>query len=259
MRRGRRKWKGEGVFTMAVLALLLGGMGTAYASWTARLESRMNLNTGAFHMAVSGEKEPEAYLLDAEGEAVESCGVILISGEGQNEAEFRINSGILAEMLSGDGSLRLEFPLECGKNGTVWKTGILGQEEETRLEPERILFLSGGTALVLPEHLKAPFEKNLPCIARTETEDREDGTWAVVTISLADEGIKVMETWPEILKMTEAEWEQLVPEPLSGMELPEDLALEGGDRIGTDTGVVVVYSLKCSLYLDQAAAVEKEE
>ena len=38
--------------------------------------------------------------------------------------------------------------------------------------------------------------------------------------------------------MTEAEWEQLVPEPLDGMELPEDLTVEDGESIGTDTGVV---------------------
>ena len=65
MRRGRKK---RYVFTMAALALCLGGMGTVYASWTDRLESRIDLGTGAFHMAVSGKTEPEAWLLDAEGE-----------------------------------------------------------------------------------------------------------------------------------------------------------------------------------------------
>ena len=121
MRRGRKK---RYVFTMAALALCLGGMGTVYASWTDRLESRIDLGTGAFHMAVSGKTEPEAWLLDAEGETVEECGAVLTTGDGQNEAEFRIASGILAEMLSLGGSLRLEFPLECGSGSRRICAGI---------------------------------------------------------------------------------------------------------------------------------------
>ena len=87
-------------------------------------------------MAVSGKTEPEAWLLDAEGETVEECGAVLTTGDGQNEAEFRIASGILAEMLSLGGSLRLEFPLECGADGTVQAAGGSVQESELRMEPE---------------------------------------------------------------------------------------------------------------------------
>lgn len=256
MRRGRRG-HGQGWFlTMAALGILLGGMGTVYASWTDRLESRMGLGTGAFHMAVSGKAEPEAWLLDAEGEPVKDCGAVLIAGKGQSEAEFRITSGILAEMLSLGGSLSLEFPLECGADGTVQAGGASMQESELRLEPEQVLFASGGETFLLPEDLAEPFQRPLPCLVRTEAAEGEDGICGRITLSLEDEGQDVLESWPEVLTMTETEWEQLVPEPLDGMELPEDLAVEDGESIGTDTGVVVVYSLKCSLYLDQAGAVE---
>ena len=256
MRRGRQKRKKGYVFTMAALALCLGGMGTVYASWTDRLESRIDLGTGAFHMAVSGKTEPEAWLLDAEGETVEECGAVLTTGDGQNEAEFRIASGILAEMLSLGGSLRLEFPLECGADGTVQAAGGSVQESELRMEPEQVLFVSGGETFLLPEYLAYPFEKPLSCRVRTETVEQDDEISGRITLSLEDEGQDVLESWPDALAMTEAEWEQLVPEPLDGMELPEDLTVEDGESIGTDTGVVVVYSLKCSLYLDQAGAVE---
>lgn len=259
MRRCRRKQKKGYMFTMAALALLLGGMGTVYASWTDRLEARMDLNTGAFHMVVSGEYEPEAYLLDAEGEPVEECGAVLAAGKGENEAEFRIASGILMEMLSMGGSLRLEFPLECGTDGTVWETGISGQEEEIRLKPEQVLFLSGGELFLLPEHLAEPFEKPISCLVRTEATEGEQGTCGMITLSLKEEGEQVIESWPDVLTMTEEEWSQMVPEMLDEVELPEDLAVEDGEHIGTDTGVVVVYSMKCSLYLDQAGAVETAE
>ena len=259
MRRGRRG-RGLGCFlTMAALALCLGGMGTVYASWTDRLVSRMDLGTGAFHMAVSGKTEPEASIVDAEGETVEDCGAVLIAGEGQSEAEFRITGGILAQMLSMGGSLRLEFPLERGADGTVQAAGASMQESELRLEPEQVLFVSGGETFLLPDHLAEPFEKPLPCLARTEAVEQEDGVSGRITFSLADEGQNVLESWPDVFTMTETEWEQLTPEPLDGMELPEDLVTEDGESIGTDTGVVVVYSLKCSLYLDQAGAVEGGE
>ena len=256
MRRGRKKRKKGYVFTMAALALCLGGMGTVYASWTDRLESRIDLGTGAFHMAVSGKTEPEAWLLDTAGETVEECGAVLTTGDGQNEAEFRIASGILAEMLSLGGSLRLEFSLECGADGTVQAAGGSVQESELRMEPEQVLFVSGGETFLLPEYLAYPFEKPLSCLVRTETVEQDDGISGRITLSLENEGQDVLESWPDALTMTEAEWEQLVPEPLDGMELPEDLTVEDGKTIGTDTGVVVVYSLKCSLYLDQAGAVE---
>lgn len=258
MRRGRKKRKTGYVFTIAMLALCLGGMGTVYASWTDRLESRMNLGTGAFRMAVSGKTEPEAYLLDAEGEPVEACGAVLTAGDGQNEAEFRITSGILAEMLSMGGSLQLEFPLECGADGTVWAAGASAQKSEMCLEPEQVLFVSGGETFLLPDHLAEDFEKPVSCMVRTEAAEQEDGISGLITFSLEPDGVNVLESWPDVLTMTEEEWNQLVPEPLDGMELPEDLALENGETIGTDTGVVVVYSLKCSLYLDQIGAVEMD-
>ena len=94
MRRGRKKRKKGYVFTMAALALCLGGMGTVYASWTDRLESRIDLGTGAFHMAVSGKTEPEAWLLDAEGETVEECGA----------KDCRDPAGVFAEPGEPDGS-----------------------------------------------------------------------------------------------------------------------------------------------------------
>lgn len=256
MRRGRKKRKTGYVFTMAAMALCLGGMGTVYASWTDRLESQMNLGTGAFHMAVSGKAEPEASIVDAEGAVLEDCGAVLTAGDGQKEAEFRISSGILAEMLSMGGSLRLEFPLECGADGTVQAGGASVQESEMRLEPEQILFISGGETFLLPDHLAEPFEKPLSCLVRSEAVEQEDGISGRITLFMEDEGQNVLESWPDVFTMTEAEWEQLTPEPLDGMELPEDLAVEDGESIGTDTGVVVMYSLKCSLYLDQAGAVE---
>lgn len=114
MRRGRKKRKKGYVFTMAALALCLGGMGTVYASWTDRAGEPDRSGNRSISYGSVRKTEPEAWLLDAEGETVEECGAVLTTGDGQNEAEFRIASGILAEMLSLGGSLRLEFPLECG-------------------------------------------------------------------------------------------------------------------------------------------------
>ena len=182
-------------------------------------------------MAVSGKTEPEAYLLDAEGEPVEECGAVLTAGDGQNEAEFQITSGILAEMLAMGGSLRLEFPLECGADGTVQAGESSEQVSEVRLDPESVFLLSGGELFLMPEHLAEPFKKPLPCQVRTGAKEREGETWGTITFSLEDDGGNVLQSWPDTLTMTEEEWNQLIPETLGGVELPEDLE-RGADPSG---------------------------
>ena len=59
-------------------------------------------------------------------------------------------AAFLAEMLSLGGSLRLEFPLECGADGTVQAAGGSVQESELRMEPEQVLFVSGERHFYCP-------------------------------------------------------------------------------------------------------------
>lgn len=257
----RKMWKrGRGYRLMAaMLAVFLGGMGSAYASWTDRLESRMHLDTDQFRMVVSGRTEPAAYLLDAEGEIAEEVSVVLTGGAGTKQAGFRIPDGVLAEMLSLGGSLRLEFPLDCEAAEDSWKVGASAQEENGKLEPEQVLFLSGGEALRLPDEFAEPFTKPVPCRVRTEAQVREDGNYGIVTVSPAEAGAAVLESWPDTLRMREETWNQLTPADPEYQEFQLDPERSDGEMIGTDTGVAVVYSLQCSLWLGQPGAVEEAE
>lgn len=245
------------MLTVTVLVVLLGGMGTVYASWTDRLESSMNLGTDQFRMVVSGRTEPTGCLLDAQGEIVEECSVVLSGGAGTKQAGFRISAGILAEMISLGAAMQIEFPLDCEAENSFWDVGISAQEICGELRPEKVLFLSAGEALELPDEFATPFKKPLPCRVWTEAQTREDGNYGVVTVSLTEAGAAVLENWPDTLHMGEETWNQLTLADPEYQEFQLDPEISDGVMIGTDTGVAVVYSLQCSLYLDQPG-VERE-
>ena len=257
--RGRRKMRWNwGMLTAAAVACSLCGMGCVYAAWSKKLESHVQLTTDSFSMVISGRETPTAYFVGADGEIAEECSVILTAGTGEKQGSFRITDGIFAELISMGGSLRIEFPIDCSDEHAYWKTGPSLVETEEELKSEQVWLLFGGDVFELPETWAEPFEKPVPCRIRTETVQQEEQDFGVVTITPSEAGIGILSDRPETLKMTEEEFSQLVPVNADQLEFQLDPEYSDGENIGTDTGIAVVYSLQCDLYLDQAGALEDE-
>ena len=73
------------------------------------------------------------------------------------------------------------------------------------------MIFSGGDVFELPENWSEPFEKPIPCQIRTETLQQEEQTLGVVTITPKETGSGILSDRPETLKMTEEDFDQLVP------------------------------------------------
>lgn len=248
----------ERFILMASMAAGLCGMGSVYASWTNRLETSMHLDTDQFSMRVPDGVPALVSILDADGEVQNESEMELETEEDGKLARIRLTDSILAGLLADGEAVRVEFPLVCTDEESTWNIGNSVKESAAELKPEQILFVSGGACYELPDPFAEAFEEPVPCSIRAESEMREDGAYGMVTLTVDAAAQAALAERPDTLVMTEEELGALVPASPDLMDLSFDTEISDGESIGSDTGVAVIYSVSCDLYLDQAGEVTEE-
>lgn len=248
----------ERFILMASMAAGLCGMGGVYASWTNRLEMSMHLNTDQFSMRVPDGVPVLVSILDEDGTVQNESEMELETEEDGKLARIRLTDSILAGLLAAGGAVRVEFPLVCTEEESIWNIGNAVKESTAELKPEQVLFVSGGLCYELPETFADAFEEPVPCCIRAESEMREDGAYGMLTLTVDAAAQEELAGRPDTLVMTEEELGALVPVPSELMDISFDTEVSDGESIGSDMGVAVIYSVSCDLYLDQAGEVTEE-
>lgn len=252
----RKKIWFQRFWLLGILTLGLCGMGGVYASWTNRLESRIHLSTDEFSMRVADGTTALVCVQGADGESLlEQEYPLSVEQEGK-AVYIPVTDSVFAGVLAEGGALSATFPICCSEEDSFWAIGESQQETVVKVKPKQVLLISGEESFELPSSLAEPFEISISCRIQTQTEIREDGPYAVVTV-MADEADKEsLGNRPTTLTMTEEEWEQLVSQEPVNTEFQFDTEVSEQDIIGTDTGVAVIYQVPCVLYLDQAGGGE---
>lgn len=248
----------ERFILMASMAAGLCGMGSVYASWTNRLETSMHLDTDQFCMRVPDDVPALVSILDADGEVQNESEMELETEEEGKLAHIRLTDSILAGLLADGGAVRVEFPLVCAEEESVWEIGSSMQESTAELKPEQILLVSGGACYELPDPFAEAFEDPVPCSIQAESEMREDGAYGMITLTVDAAAQEELAGRPDTLVMTEEELGALVPVSSELMDISFDTEVSDGESIGSDMGVAVIYSVSCDLYLGQAGEVTEE-
>lgn len=248
----------ERFILMASMAAGLCGMGSVYASWTNRLETRMHLNTDQFCMRVPDGVPALVSILDADGSVQNESEMELETEEDGKLAHIRLTDSILAGLFADGGAVRVEFPLVCAEEESVWEIGSSLRESTAELRPEQILFVSGGACYELPDPFAEAFEGSVSCSIRAESEMREEGAYGMVTLTVDAAAQEELAGRPDTLVMTEEELGALVPVSSELIDISFDTEVSDGESIGSDTGVAVIYSVSCDLYLGQAGEVTEE-
>lgn len=252
----RKKILMKRFWLLGILTLGLCGMGGVYASWTNRLESRIHLSTDEFSMRVPDGASAVVCLLGADGEnLVEQEYPLSVEQEGK-AVSILVADSVFAGVLAEGGTLSATFPICCAQEDGFWAIGESQQEAVVKVKPRQVLLISGEESFELPSSLAEPFETSISCRVQTQTEIREDGQYAVVTVMAEEADQEQLGNRPTTLTMTEEEWDQLVSQEPVNTEFQFDTEVSEQDIIGTDTGVAVIYQVPCILYLDQAGGGE---